>query len=37
MDCGAKAPSYVETVMGGVSWNNADRLLSEVTGNSARE
>ena len=34
MDFGAKAASYVDTFMGVVSWGNADRLLSEVTGNS---
>ncbi len=34
MDFGAKAASYVDTFMGVVSWGNADRLFSEVTGNS---
>ena len=34
MGFGAKAAGYVDTFMGVVSWGNADRLFSEVTGNS---
>jgi len=37
MDFGAKAASYVDTFMGVVRWDKADRLFSEVTGNSGRE
>ncbi len=34
MDFGAKAASYVDAFMAAVSWGNADRLFSEVTGKS---
>jgi superoxide dismutase, Fe-Mn family len=37
MDFGAKAASYVDAFVGAVSWGNAERLFSEVTGNSATE
>ena len=30
IDFGAKAASYVDTFMGAIRWNNADRLFSEV-------
>jgi hypothetical protein len=32
-----QAASYVDTFMGVVSWDNADRPFSEVTGNSGGE
>jgi Fe-Mn family superoxide dismutase len=37
MDFGGKAAGYVDAFMGAVSWSNAERLCSEVIGNSAAE